>query len=440
VISFFNVLGLSYCGLALRHVSVDFKLYNFILGCVLYDVESQSASNIHMFVDEQLSLYGFGKICTHVRRTHRQIKLKRKLQLYSTRFNRAFYMLNVFDKVYVDVGGVINNNYMDYLSRIDKNLLEELCGFLVVFDQAIDQLSEEEQPTIHKVLPIRQLLLNHCEINSQDSSSLHELKIFLSERIKSAWILQNQHFISTLLHPSLKHFHKAPNGKYKALDLVKQEILKRTLASPIYDNTTSELATTTDSITFDTTTPSNSNNLLARCFDQPKPPSSSTSTPFDELDSYMALDQQINENDDVLLFWKENAKSFPILSLIVRDLYAIPASNTIVERLFSSSENTVTDQRTSLAANKLNKLLFLQKNLFILKQIEKDKFRKNPEQSKRRFSMSNDQLVILDEDTTNLIPSSTAKKTKTNDDFDSSSDNIVTIDSSKEPDNTLFGF
>ncbi|CAF1647425.1 unnamed protein product, partial [Didymodactylos carnosus] len=34
--------GLSYCGLALRHVSVDFKLYNFILGCVLYDVESQS--------------------------------------------------------------------------------------------------------------------------------------------------------------------------------------------------------------------------------------------------------------------------------------------------------------------------------------------------------------------------------------------------------------
>ncbi|CAF4626641.1 unnamed protein product, partial [Didymodactylos carnosus] len=202
--SFFNVLGLSYCGLALRHVSADFKLYNFILGYVLYDVESQSAPNIRMFVDEQLSLYGLNlnstvyvvtdnenkmkacfkdgcigcsihylnkqlehsftsieidkkpvkceaiqhlfnnvkKICTHVRRTHRQIKLKRKLQLYSdTRFNGAFYMLNVFDKVYNDVGGVINNNYMDYLTRIDKNLLEELCGFLVVFDQAIDQLS-----------------------------------------------------------------------------------------------------------------------------------------------------------------------------------------------------------------------------------------------------------------------------------------------------------
>ncbi len=52
--------------------------------------------------------------------------------------------------------------------------------------------------------------------------------------------------------------------------------------------------------------------------------------------------------------------------------------------------------------------------------------------------MSNDQLVILDEDTNNFIPSSTAKKSKINEDFDSSSDDIVTIDSSKEPGNPLF--
>ena len=86
----------------------------------------------------------------------------------------------------------------------------------------------------------------------------------------------------------------------------------------------------------------------------------------------------------------------------------------------------------------MNKLLFLQKNLFTLKQIHEEKLKKNPEQSKSRFSTSNDQLVLLDEDRDNLIPSSPAKKPKTNDDFDSSSDDIVTIDSSKEPDNTLF--
>jgi hypothetical protein len=151
----------------------------------------------------------------------------------------------------------------------------------------------------------------------------------------------------------------------------------------------------------------------------------------------MALDVQIDENDDVFSFWKENEKSFPTLSTIVRELYAIPASNTIVERLFSSSKNTVTDRRTRLSAEKVNKLLFLQKNLFTLKQIHEEKLKKNPEKSKRRFSTSGDQLVLLDEDKDNLIPSSTAKKPKTSDDLDSSYD-IVTIHSDKESDNTSF--
>ncbi len=89
----------------------------------------------------------------------------------------------------------------------------------------------------------------------------------------------------------------------------------------------------------------------------------------------------------------------------------------------------------SLAAEKLDKLLFLQKNLFTLKQIHEEKLKKNPEESKRRLSTSNDQLVLLDEDWDDLIPLSTANKPKTNDGFDSSSDGIATIDRNEEPDN-----
>lgn len=145
----------------------------------------------------------------------------------------------------------------------------------------------------------------------------------------------------TLLHPSMKHFHIAPDERNKALELVKKELLKRAAA---IDNTTgSKAPTTTVSTTFNTTTSTSSNSLLFRCFDQPQPLIKPTSTPVDELHEYMLLDVQIHEHEDVLLFWKKNEKSFPILSSIVCDLFAIPASNTIVERLFSSSKNTVTD-------------------------------------------------------------------------------------------------
>ncbi|CAF4953546.1 unnamed protein product, partial [Rotaria socialis] len=66
-------------------------------------------------------------------------------------------------------------------------------------DQAIGELSEEEKPTMHKVIPIRQLLLNRCDLKYEDSGERIELKCFVGERIKSVWIVQDQHYMCTLL-------------------------------------------------------------------------------------------------------------------------------------------------------------------------------------------------------------------------------------------------
>jgi hypothetical protein len=232
--------------LALRHITKDYKLYTFILGCILYDRESQSAINVRAFVDEQLLSYGLilndnvfvvsdnenkmkasfkekcirigcsihylnkqvehaftsdeidkkpvncdkvqtlfdyvRKIVSLVRRSHRQTKLKKKLQIYSdTRFSGAFYMLDVFLDVFDKIAGVIKKHLMDDLVAVDKDLLEEVCSFLKLFDQAIDQLSDEERPIMHRVIPIRQLLLNHCELKNDDSDGLQELKLFVGK-------------------------------------------------------------------------------------------------------------------------------------------------------------------------------------------------------------------------------------------------------------------
>lgn len=163
------------------------------IGCSIHYLNKQLE---HSFTSEEIdkrlincdkiqSLFeNIKRIVTHVRRTHRQVKLNRKLQLYSdTRFNGAFLMLNVFLSVFDDIYMLLNNNYMDYFTGIDKELLEEVCRFLKLFDKAINQLSEEERPTMHMVLPIRQLLLNHCESKVEDSAELKELKLFLGESI-----------------------------------------------------------------------------------------------------------------------------------------------------------------------------------------------------------------------------------------------------------------
>ncbi|CAF4837251.1 unnamed protein product, partial [Rotaria sp. Silwood2] len=106
-----------------------------------------------------------------------------------------------------------------------------------------------------------------------------------------------------------------------------------------------------------------SKGLLSYCFDIPETDFKPTSTSYDELKEYMALDVQLTEDDNILEFWLQQKSKFPVLFSIVQDFYAVPASNTTIERLFSSSKNTITDKRSSLGAEKLNQLLFLQKNL-----------------------------------------------------------------------------
>ncbi|CAM4863240.1 unnamed protein product [Rotaria socialis] len=310
-------------------------------------------------------------------------------------------MLEVFLDVYDELTGVINNAFMANLAAIDKELLEELCAFLKLFDQAIDELSEEEKPTMHKVIPIRQLLLNHCDLKYEDSGELKQLKCFVGKSTL---------YVYTILHPSLKHFEIAPNEKSKAIALVRQELLKRSL--PLSNNITAtdhEGVATNPLIMIDKSKLITSNYLLTRCFDQrpliPKP----VLTPTSELDNYMSSDIQLRENDNVLLFWKENTELFPILSSMVRDLFAIPASNTTVERLFSSSKNTVTDRRTSLNGKNGNELLFLQKNLLSLQRIDKDASIKNKEQLKRKISTTNDEQDLLIEGKNNSVSSTMTK-------------------------------
>ena len=89
-----------------------------------------------------------------------------------------------------------------------------------------------------------------------------------------------------------------------------------------------------------------------------------------------------------LTFCQENQRSFPILAKISTVICSIPASNTTIERLFSTAKNVVTHKRTRLACEKINELLFLQKNMRNLQQLSN-----NDLSRKRTASMSSTTTV-----------------------------------------------
>ncbi|CAF2054082.1 unnamed protein product [Rotaria magnacalcarata] len=108
---------------------------------------------------------------------------------------------------------------------------------------------------------------------------LKENYIILGERRRSVWILLDQHYICTSLHPRLKRFDAEPHETNLAFDLVKRELLARTSISRITTDTVSKAVTTNVSIINDSTAPVNPNNLLACCFDKPRAIASSVTTP-----------------------------------------------------------------------------------------------------------------------------------------------------------------
>jgi hypothetical protein len=62
---------------------------------------------------------------------------------------------------------------------------------------------------------------------------------------------------------------------------------------------------------------------------------------------------------DVISYCNLSKSLYPNLARITKQVLAMPATNTSVERIFSHTGNTVTNQRTRLDANKIYYLLFI---------------------------------------------------------------------------------
>ena len=68
-------------------------------------------------------------------------------------------------------------------------------------------------------------------------------------------------------------------------------------------------------------------------------------------------------SQSVLDFWKEHSVNLPNLGRLALKIFAIQASSTSAERLFSDAGNIFTDKRTLLRSDKLDDLLYLKWNL-----------------------------------------------------------------------------
>lgn len=81
----------------------------------------------------------------------------------------------------------------------------------------------------------------------------------------------------------------------------------------------------------------------------------------EEVTKYLQMKVQVNT--DILIWWKDHSSALPGLSVVARQVLAIPAASAASERSFSAAGNTITSRRTSLDPDNVDNILFVHSNL-----------------------------------------------------------------------------
>ncbi len=82
-----------------------------------------------------------------------------------------------------------------------------------------------------------------------------------------------------------------------------------------------------------------------------------------ELERYLNLPRPENANVDILKWWAQHELELPLLSCLARKYLGIVITSAVSERVFSQAGKTVTDFRTKLDPENVEKIVFLKTNL-----------------------------------------------------------------------------
>ena len=94
-----------------------------------------------------------------------------------------------------------------------------------------------------------------------------------------------------------------------------------------------------------------------------KTSSQSLTGPHIELRRYFTEETHASREEDPLLWWREHAAQYPRMKELARKYLCSPASSVPSERLFSKAGELISVRRSNLSENKVNMILFLNKNL-----------------------------------------------------------------------------
>ncbi|KAI3474587.1 hypothetical protein Pfo_029589, partial [Paulownia fortunei] len=250
---------------------------------------------------------------------------------------------------------------------------EKICNILKIFNDATLQLSSVYSPTSHLVLlnccNIASVL--HENINSQDENLVNCTLSMQLKWKKYFYEIPDINLIAVVFDPRLKldglqdllliYYNALTRNENDYTIDINNIIFKiRTLLNEFYNEYSSKYGSQSTQVDIHKTSSSSGFKLTAAQLllrERTKRPRGSSSS-SQELESYFNVSFEFNDTDDdgefdILRWWSQKEQTYPILSVMAKEILASPASTVAVEQVFSAGGNILSEKRSTLSPENL---------------------------------------------------------------------------------------
>ncbi|XP_017343586.1 uncharacterized protein si:dkey-109j17.5 [Ictalurus punctatus] len=234
------------------------------------------------------------------------------------------------------------------LNSVEKATLQELVEILEPFEEATDMVQGDKHVSISLALPSVLGLRKHLAevVTHQCAGLVTGLTHALDQKL--AGILEDPLFVTaTTLDPQFKLSWSSDRDWHKQVLL--EEMGKHT--QPVSPPEPSSDAQPS---------PSKRSRLFSFIKERP---STQAKSMEQELAAYLH-EEPTDENP--LQYWKRKSIDFPLLSLVAKKVFTVPATRTAVERIFCLVGKTLRPEHCRLLPKNLDTLIYLKANYSIL--------------------------------------------------------------------------
>ena len=284
-----------------------------------------------------------------------------------TRWNSTFYMIQIALKVRnglknwlstdPEIGKVKLGSFQ--FSQTDWEVLEKICTLLEKFESASQLLSGGSYPTLSFVMPVFIELFSYIEREVENLSRTDPMRDPLSEahRVLAKYYSFTDdsvfYLLAVLLDPRFKTtflIRKGFETDYPGLSDQTVSRLKDFVERKKVSSGNADENGTTESKNRVHNQSALFNSMFSHC-------TTEHDNEHNEVGKYFELRCE-DPAVDPLDYWKANARKYPYLSAVAKDILSIPGSSVSVERIFNCGRDVIGLRRHSSKPETFSSLMF----------------------------------------------------------------------------------